>query len=163
MKLLLPTALLLSLAACSPPTPYTVEADAPKADPTQTAVTAYLKKTLDDPVSYQPAEWGKATPWQQKDADALAAQDAAEKAEISYEYTKKAARYTTPSGRRLFNENAAEAKHFQQLADSLLHTTDTTRLGQVITHAYRAKNKMGAVVLDSARFLVSKNGQVSRF
>jgi hypothetical protein len=160
MKKLLLFGLLLSLSACSPPIPYTVEHEVPKADPVQAAVTAYLKKTLDDPASYQSAEWGKPTPWQQKDADALAAQDAAEKAKITYASAKKMVGHLTPTSRRLFNESAADAKHFQQLEDSLLHTTDTTRLGQVITHTYRAKNKMGALQLDSAQFIVYKNGTV---
>jgi hypothetical protein len=66
MKLFLPAAILLTLAACSPPTPASVEeVKSPTTDPTQTAVTAYLKKTLDDPATYQPARWGKELAWQQ--------------------------------------------------------------------------------------------------
>jgi hypothetical protein len=162
MNKLLPVALLLSLNACSPPTPYTVEHEVPKVDPAHAAVTAYLKQTLDDPASYQPAHWSKPTLWQQRDVDALMAQDVAEKANISLTYARKAMRYTTPTGKKLFDENAAQAKHFQHLEDSLLHTTDTTRLGQVLTHTYRAKNKMGALQLDSAQFIVYKNGKVQK-
>lgn len=163
MKKILPLVVIgLALAGCSSSTTEKSVSTAPVSDPTQAAVTAFLKKSLDDPASYQPARWGKAQPWRQKDVDALAAQDAAEKANIAYTYTKKAARFTTPSGRKLFADNAAQTKRFQLLEDSLLRSTDTTHLGQVITHAYRAKNKMGALQLDSAQFIVLKNGQVKK-
>lgn len=150
---------LLGLAACSA---APEEKAAAPADSLHTAVEAYLKKTADDPASYQPAGWGRPNPWQQRDVDALAARDAAEKAKISYEYTVKAARYTTPGGRKLFADNAAATKRFQLLEDSLLRSKDTTNLGVVVTHTYRAKNKMGALVLDSAQFIVYKNGKVQK-
>lgn len=163
MKKLLPLIFIgLALAGCSGAATEKPVSTAPVSDPTHTAVTAFLKKSLDDPASYQPTGWGKPQPWLQKDVDALAAQDAAERANIAYSYTKKAARFTTPSGRKLFADNAAETKRYQLLEDSLLHSTDTTRLGQVITHVYRAKNKMGALQLDSAQFIVLRNGSVKR-
>lgn len=163
MKKLLLASLLLNLAACSGPAETKAVAESPKADPTHEAVTAYLKKTLDDPASYQPAAWSKATAFQQRDADVLLAQDAAEKGKIAFQSAKRAAGSSSAYGKKLFDESAADAKHFQHLEDSLLHTTDTTKVGQVITHTYRAKNKMGALQLDSAQFIVYKNGQVKKF
>jgi hypothetical protein len=71
---------------------------------------AYLHKTLDDPSSYQPGRWSKAMSRQQIDADAMVAQDVAEKRKIAFAYAK-----------RVFAENAAMAKHSQRLKDSLLH------------------------------------------
>lgn len=171
MKHLLPVALLLALAACSSPAKETV-AEAPKVDPTQAAVTGYLKKTLDDPASYQPAHWSKPMPWQQKDVDRLEAREASKKADISIYYMRKE---TDRSVRMIrmgasktqmkpfdahFNELEKEVKQFQRLEDSLLNSTNRTQLGTRITHAFRAKNKMGALVLDSAQFVVYKDGTV---
>jgi hypothetical protein len=112
MNKLLLAALLLSLSACSGSPKATQETATllkPKINPTQEAVMAYLHKTL-APSSYQPGHWGKAMPRQQIDADALAAQDAAEKGKIAFAYVKQ-----------VFAENAAMAKHSQRLKDSLLH------------------------------------------
>jgi hypothetical protein len=113
MNKLLLAALVLSVSACSgsPKAPQeTATLLKPKLDPTQEAVMAYPHKTLDDPSSYQPGHWGKAMRGQQIDADALAAQDVAEKGTIAFAHTK-----------RVFAENAAMAKHAQRLKDSLLH------------------------------------------
>ena len=38
---------------------------------------------------------------------------------------------------------------------------NSTRIGDVVSHTFRAKNKMGALVLDSARFIVLKTGGVT--
>ena len=162
MKKLLPLffAALVGLASCSEANEKKQEQPTQEVDPTHSAITSYLKKNLDDPASYQPARWGTAKDWLQQDADRIAAKAAGERAELAFTYAKKAMGSTTPFGRKLFDENAAEAKHYQRTQDSLLRSVDTTRLGQVLTHAYRAKNKMGATVLDSAQFVVYKNGQV---
>lgn len=174
MKLNMPIALVLSLVACSPSAPATVEVEAPKADPTQTAVTAYLKKTLDDPASYQPAHWGKPDVWQQQDANAMRADSMQDKVDLSMHYLKlENARATRLADLHLtraqkstfdkgFKDAAADVEFFQNLQDSLLKANDSTRLGTIVSHAYRAKNKMGALQLDSARFLVYKSGQVQR-
>jgi hypothetical protein len=123
MKLLLLAVLsLLTLSACSGSTESKPTAAVAKADTMHEAIIAYLRKSLDDPTSYQPAAWGKATPGQQKNADSLVAQDAAAKTKIAFTYTKKAVGYSTPTGKRVFAENAAMDKHFQRLKDSLLHT-----------------------------------------
>jgi hypothetical protein len=162
MKKLLLAALLLSgLGACSPPTPYTVEQDVPKATPIQTAVTAYLKKTLDDPASYQPAEWGKPRAWQKDDANSIDIDSIKERSNILFDLLKSERRPRVASQKQ-FDETAAALKRLQNAQDSLIHTVDTTRIGTLLTHTYRAKNKTGALQLDSARFLVYKNGQVKR-
>jgi hypothetical protein len=161
MKILLPAALLLSLAACSPPTPYTVEADAPNADPTQTAVMAYLKKTLDDPASYQPAEWGKPKPWLQAEVNKASASKLNERIKVLYDIAKLEMRPSIAS-KKDFDKTTAAIKRLQDEQDSLRRAVDTTQLGSLLLHAYRAKNKMGALQLDSAQFIVYKNGKVEK-
>lgn len=162
------------MPCCSAPTPAKVEFADSKADPTQTAVGAYLKKTLDDPASYQPAEWENSTLWEQKDEDKIAAREASKKADIAIYYLRnesdRSVRMTRMGASKAqmkpfdahFNQLQKEVKHFQDLEDSLLNSTHRTQLGMRITHTYRAKNKMGALQLDSAQFIVYKNGQVKK-
>jgi hypothetical protein len=155
---------LLLLAACSPPTPLTVEeADKPTSvNPVHEAVSAFVVKNTDDPASYEPASWGTPNPWQQKDANKIAADKAMLFAEDDFANAKKRAGAHSAYGKKIFDESVASAKHYQNKADSLLHAADTTRLGLRISHSYRAKNKMGALQLDSAHFIVYKNGKVER-
>jgi hypothetical protein len=49
---------------------------------------------------------------------------------------------------------------YQKRFERSISITDTTRIGTQLTHTYRAKNKLGALVLDSTPFVVYKNGQV---
>jgi hypothetical protein len=142
--------------------------------PTHAAIAAYLKKSLHDPASYEAANWGPIVSYQQKDADQLAAKDATEKADISMHYLRleneRVGRMIRLGATKAqlnpfeahFNGLAAEVKHFQQLEASLFKSTNTTELGTSMTHAYRAKNKLGALQLDSAQFIVYKNGKVER-
>lgn len=166
-KLLILCALLAG--ACHPATsPAEVSAS-----PAQAAVTAYLKKTLDDPASYQPVRWGAATAFQQREVDAARAEE--ETAELQQQL--ELARIETAGMARLieigdvdkaaFNREKRAADCYTHRADSvnqlvnkLTASTDTTRLGASIWHVFRAKNKLGALVLDSARFVVKKSGEV---
>lgn len=144
----------------------------PPLSPTQQAVTAYLKKTLDDPTSYQPVRWGKPAPFQQQevdhadgDSERIPSDGAIERAKIGQESYMKLV--DLGAGPAVLAGNQARTKQTLHEADSLskviarLHaSTDTTRLGMSIWHTFRTKNKMGALVLDSARFIVKKNGEV---
>ncbi|RYF50564.1 MAG: hypothetical protein EOO38_05355 [Cytophagaceae bacterium] len=161
MKALLPFALLLSLSACSTPAPEQAATTAPVEGSAHTAVVASLKKTLDDPASYQPVRWGSPKAWRKDDANRIDLDSLKERANIFYDLLKseRNARVVSESE---FDKTAAILRQLQRKQDSLLHTADTTRLGVVLSHAYRAKNKMGAIRLDSARFLVYKNGSVQR-
>jgi hypothetical protein len=171
-KILLPT--LLLLAACSPPTPLKVEeADKPTADVLiHLAVSDFVRSTADDPASYQPARWGTPRPWQQKDASKIAAdtllpaltkaRTEADRLAAKWASAKAKGHSTTASWRSMMVEaDTAYLKLYKQKF-VLSKSRDTTRLGSLITHAYRAKNKMGALQLDSAQFIVYKNGKVEK-
>jgi hypothetical protein len=134
-KLLLVGLLTAGAAACS-------TADS---DPTHAAVTAYLQKNLNDPASYEVARWGKYVRWTRQDSAGAAAE------RLEAEYDKSVG--------VLSDEQRAKISHSAIL---LGNVTDTTRIGTYLTHAYRAKNKLGATVLDSAQFVVYKNGQVQQ-
>jgi hypothetical protein len=161
----------LLLASCSPSTP--------KLTPQQEAVTNYLKKTLDDPASYQPVRWSNEQVWREKDQARLGIE--AERFQVlkdslnidtnhhSYQSSIKIAKIAPALTSHIAKYKAAwqrsivRTDSLHKRIDSLLAVSDTTRLGYLITHTFRAKNKMGGLVLDSARFEVQKNGQVRVF
>ena len=163
MKTLLPIFCLAVLAsACSSP-----------ADPTQAAVGAYLRKTLDDPASYAPVRFGAATPWRQRDADTTAATGrvpawatAARAYQAQADSVNQLARLGADED--VFNAYVRKSKAAASKTDSLSAIILTLKvsknpavLGQLIRHTFRAKNKLGAVVLDSARFVVLNTGAVT--
>lgn len=114
-------------------------------DPTHAAVTAYLKKSMNDPDSYASARWGKYVRWTRQDS----AGAAAGKLEAAYDKSVGV----------LSDEQRDRISHS---AVVLGNVTDTTRVGAYLTHVYHAKNKLGAVVLDSAQFVVYKDGRVQQ-
>jgi len=164
MKQLLPTlACVLYLAGCT---------SSPTATKEQEAISAYIKEHANDPDSYQSVRFGKAEPWRQHNADKLEADQLLEKVNRSLDYVNKSTEQTirmirlNASKEQLkpfearYEENLAEYKQIRAKYDSLKYSTDTTRIGSVLIHAFRGKNKMGALVLDSAQFVVYKDGKV---
>ena len=159
--------LLALLASCT---------SAPKEDATQSAVSAYLRKTLDDPASYQPAHWGPAQLWRKKDQALFEANAGRMQAEAdsfstasqykAYQSTVRMSEYIPTYKAKIAGDKAkwqaaiATQAATRKRIDSLRAITDTARVGYLVTHAFRAKNKLGALVLDSARFEVDTNGQV---
>jgi hypothetical protein len=134
MKNLLLFGLLLSLSACSPPTPYTVEHEEPKVDPTQTAVTAYLKKTLDN---YEIIRWCPPETWTSHDS---------------------LLRIVAPikHGGVL---SAADWKYVRDVEASRAFN-DTTPIGTWLTCTYRTQTAQGSSLLDSTQFVVYNTGKV---
>lgn len=168
-------AALTGVAGCSS-APTKTEAAKSAEDPTHAAVVAYLKKTLDDPASYQPAYWGKTKPFQQRSLDIDKAADLFEDYRHQHElgqaqsehFIRMADMSTTPKqglaeldkAKRVIKLYAYRADSIKKISDKFAASTDTTRLGSVVSHTFRAKNKMGALVLDSAVFTVLKTGEV---
>jgi hypothetical protein len=167
MKKLLPLAALV-LAGCENATTE----QAVEKDPTRSAVTAFLQKSLDDPASYTSARWGTPAPWRQQDADRIAADTLApaiEKARANADRladkwaTAKAKGHSTvASWHKLLSKADTVYMRLDKRKVVLSRSQDTTRLGTQLTHAYRAKNKMGALQLDSAHFVVYKSGRVEK-
>ena len=128
MKYLLAFGCLAVLAsACS---------SSPSLTPAQQKVEAYLKKTLDDPASYQPAHWGKETPITRADS-------------LNY----------IAMGRFASSDEDTRDSGIALVEQAKKDTV--TVAGTMLIHAFRAKNKLGGTVLDSARFVVGKLGAVT--
>lgn len=160
--LLVASALLLT--ACGGPT---------DSDPTHAAVTTYLKKNMNDPASYTVARWGRPAVYRQRQADSLAAVGEQRKWQPLAAHAKSAIDSlhqvklfpdveSLRKASRLGMAAARAADSLQLIIDKLLASKDTARLGTLLTHAYRGKNKLGAVVLDSAQFVVYKDGRVQQ-
>jgi hypothetical protein len=104
------------------------------------AVKEYLKGNLDDPRSYEPGQFEvqpevKEVPDHQRKKDSLLALMKSDKLSVRDWIVK----------------------------DSLLNIQYLSQMttGWNITHAFRAKNKFGALVSDQATFFVDKNYQVT--
>jgi hypothetical protein len=141
-------------------------------NPTHKAISALLLKNMNDPTSYQPVRWGKPEAWTVSDSisahafllkNLLHTNNLATIADSTslQQYSK------LPYAQKyLVGQRVSLPKHRHQrdsLRSALAHlpaATDTTRLGYYITHAFRAKNKLGALVLDSVEFYVDKAGRV---
>jgi outer membrane lipoprotein-sorting protein len=157
---------LLLLAGCT---------DTPAENPAKKAVANYLNKSLDDPASYQPVGWGPVKPWTKQDADHVLGQ---QQLEIAAQMSEQALHYQSlvtkiagnqlPVAKQQAIDWQKEADNYSAASDIaskkapiLNNSTDTTRLGSFVVHTYRAKNKSAALVLDSAGFIVLKNGKVT--
>ncbi|QDA59039.1 hypothetical protein [Hymenobacter jejuensis] len=154
-------ALLLGVA-CSKPGPD---------DAAHDAVGRYVKTNLPDPESYEVVRFGRSTSFTRQDSaaheatllhDHLPYLEAAEARAL--EQYKKAGESNKASSffeTEKAYKKATEAKlQAQRDEKALTMVRDTTRLGTLFMHTYKAKNKSGAAVVDSAQFLVYKNGAV---
>ena len=154
-------ALALTLTACG----------GQDADPTHAAVTAYLKKKMNDPASYEVARWGQPVAYRQRRADSLAAMALVPTHEALAMRVQQALDTMHRTGfspgskqwqgiSSRMHAAAAQADSIAIVAKKLLASRDTARVGTLITHAFRGKNKLAAVVLDSGQFVVYKDGRV---
>lgn len=159
--------LLMLLASCTA---------TPTENSTQKAVSDYLRKTLDDPSSYQAVRWSKEESYRQKDALNAQAQQllqaAAGHAQLALNNERQVSRLSgmhqslalalSAKAKALSDKYSRESDSLSRAAAVLQQSADTTRIGVGVMHVFRAKNKMGGLVLDSARFIVLKSGAVMR-
>lgn len=162
----------LLLAGCS-----TAPALPPPPTPQQAAVAAYVRANLPDSSSYAPVRWGKMTPYRASDAAAVDLAEASQQYAAATTTLKhdSAGYVLVSSTARQFNTPDLEVATVKQayqmaltkhnsLVAKLRHAfatkADTTRLGDQLTHVFRAKTEAGQLLLDSAAFLVSPRGVV---
>jgi len=166
MKNLLLIGLLLAAGA-----PAYAQANLP-APQMHALVTAYLKKTLPSPASYQAVSWGEPKPETQQNEDIDKASDEMQafidgvrkgKASDKHVEEMEAAGAPTATLLKLNHQSmaimAAADKH-KKRADALMASTDTTVLGTGIMHTYRSKNKAGVMVPTRAFFVALVTGGI---
>ena len=165
MKKLLPTLVLLT--ACSSELAE---------NPTHNAVSDFVKTKLDDPASYQSVGWIREQPYtaanqshdQAKNLQLAAAAQASlamENQRLVYQLSGN----SLPEAQRMKAEKKKLSDAYSRKSDSLTEaakglfaSTDTTRIGWMLTHSYRAKNKTGGLELDSGQFVILPGAKVTR-
>ena len=161
----------------------------PSLTPPQAAVSEYLKKTLDDPASYEPVRWGAEEPWRELDADTTASHWYGKTETLFVRFRARAlyadyahvVSYVDSGGygdmvfsrgndtaklRRDERSVSAASKRVHASTRAyrkLLASIDSTKGGIVLWHTFRAKNKLASLVLDSACFVVAGSGGVCEF
>ncbi|MDO7849025.1 hypothetical protein Q5H92_21855 [Hymenobacter sp. M29] len=165
MKALFPLVLAAALASCS---------TAAEQSPDRAAAADYLKQHLGDPKSYEPVSW-QAEPFRQRHADAeqavaaLRAYESDRKFQVSaYEKYKTALEQNfAPADvahfKKYYQDCTRRSDSLRTIATKLRDSTDSTRLGTLLHHVYRAKNKTGGLELDTAAFFVSQAGAVKPY
>ena len=150
----------------------------PAEDPTHKAISDILRRSMDDPASYQPVGWSKPEPWTIGDSisalrHSLSGQQHLTNLRIKTDSIFYATHIEHQSHTGKFEKGAIQdAKQrlvkFRRERDSvrvviasLPIKVDTTQLYYYIVHSFRAKNRMGALVLDSVGFYVAKNGRIT--
>jgi hypothetical protein len=138
------------------------------------SVTAYVKKTLQDPASYQPVRWGNEVPLDKK--------------RVNYLFNEYQRQYQLAAAvrqrlqRRSYQDSAAHsgfatlidnqtesyahilrAQALNRIINKIVSSPDTTKVGTLLTHVYLYKNHNKTLTLDSAAFVVYKTGSVQRF
>ncbi len=182
MRKALPLLLLLATAGCnsSPAsqtaaTPATGAAkDGTPADSSQRAVVAFMHTNGTEFPGYEPVSWGKPAIYTRQSEAAIkgvvamkAFDDAlVPRNQALANYKASLARHDPPARTKVIEAVYGKAnKHNDSLlviANSFIGVTDTTRLGTELVHRFRFKNKTGAVVLDSATFVVYPTGKVEQ-
>lgn len=190
MKNTAPLLLLLAAAGCNSPSAPTTAAPttaatpaaAPGAAPTPAsaadslhqAVAAYIKANSGTFPGYEPVRWGAPTVYTKvseaaiKGVVAMQAFDDAltPRNRALADYKASLARHDKPAQTAAIMARYGKANKYNDsllaIANSFIGVKDTTRLGTQIGHAYRAKNAAGAAVLDSATFVVYRDGKVEQ-
>lgn len=165
MKAFYSLLLATALASCS---------TAAEQSPDRAAVADYLKQHLGDPKSYEPVSW-QAEPFRQQHADAEQAVAAMRAYEADRVYqVSSMEKYKTALQQGFAPKDVAHFKlYYEQctrrsdslrtIAIKLRDSSDSTRLGTLLHHVYRAKNKTGGLELDTAAFFVSQAGAVKPY
>lgn len=186
MKNAFPLLLLLAAAGCNSPSAPTTAASAaaaaPGAAPTPPSaadslhqvVAAYIKANGGAFPGYEPVRWGAPTAYTKmseaaiKGVVAMRAFDDAltPRNQALADYKASVARHDKPAQVEVIKARYGKANKYNDsllaIANTFIGVKDTTRLGTQIGHAYRAKNAAGAVVLDSATFVVYRTGKVEQ-
>lgn len=170
---------LLAVAGCnSTPAPNTAGPEAapsaPASDSLRQAVAAYIRANAEAFPGYDAVHWGQPTAYTKaseaaiKGVVAMQAFDDAlvPRNQALAEYKTALAQHAAPSRVETIKARYGKANKYNDsllaIANTFIGVTDSTRLGTQLVHAYRTKSKTGAVILDSAAFVVYPSGKVEQ-
>jgi hypothetical protein len=144
------------------------------ADTLQQAVTAYIKANASSFPGYESVRWGHPSSYTKmneaaiKGVVAMNVFDAAliPRNKALAAYKASLARHDNHAKNEAIKAVYGKANKYNDsllvIANSFIGVKDTTRLGTAIVHTYRAKDKAGKAVLDSASFVVYTSGKVKQ-
>jgi hypothetical protein len=127
-----------ALMACSQKTPQ---------QKAEAAVKQYLQKNMDDPSSYEPVEFGKL--------------------DSAYSTLEDDSAYIAMNAEiaGIYPETIADINKKTALQNNLTKYISSYKnkwTGYTITHKARAKNKLGALVMENLKFTLDKNFNVKK-
>ncbi len=176
MKKLFPLLALLAAGCNAPSAPETAAQDVPNrpADPVRRAVAAYIQANAAAFPGYEPVRWGRPTAYTKTREAAIKGVVAMQvfdnaltpRNQALADYKAALARHDAPARVETIKARYGKANKYNDslllIANGFIGVKDSTRLGTEIVHAYRARNKAGALALDSATFVVYRNGEVEQ-
>jgi hypothetical protein len=155
------------------PTATTNESVLPT-DSLQRAIVVYMHTNRTEFPNYEPVRWSRPTIYTRRNEAAIkgvvamkAFDDAlVPRNQALADYKASLARKDPPARTKAIEAAYGKANKYNDslliIANAFSGVTDTTRLGTELVHQYRFKNKAGAIVLDSATFVVYSTGKVEQ-
>ncbi|WP_223648489.1 hypothetical protein [Hymenobacter psoromatis] len=176
-KNLLPLVLLAAAGCTNPSTPASAPAGAaPTAvaptDSLQKAVATYIEANKAEFPGYEPVKWGRPVVYTRQSEAAIKGVVAMKvfddalvpRNKALANYKASLARHDPPARNKAIETVYGKANKYNDsllvIANKFIGVKDTTRLGTQLLHTYRRKDNAGALVLDSANFVVYPGGKV---
>lgn len=151
-----------------------VAAAATSTNPLHQAVTAYIQANATSFPAYEAVHWGPSLAYTKASEAAIKGVVAMKNFDDALvprnqalaDYKASLAQHDAPAKTEAIKARYGKANKYNDsllvIANSFIGVKDTGRLGTEIVHTYRVKNKAGAVVLDSATFIVYPKGRVEQ-
>jgi hypothetical protein len=171
------TAFLLFLAATACNTASDTKSGAASTaatNPLQQAVSAYIQANASSFPAYEAVRWGSPLAYTKASEAAIKGVVAMKNFDDALiprnqalaDYKASLAQHDAPAKTEAIKARYGKANKYNDsllaIANGFIGVRDTVRLGTEIVHTYRTKNKAGAVVLDSATFVVYPKGRVEQ-
>lgn len=143
-------------------------------NPLHQAVSAYIQANASSFPAYEAVRWGSPLAYTKASEAAIKGVVAMKNFDDALiprnqalaDYKASLAKHDAPAKTEAIKARYGKANKYNDsllaIANGFIGMKDTTRLGTEVVHTYRTKNKAGAVVLDSATFVVYPKGKVEQ-
>ena len=143
-------------------------------NPLHQAVSAYIQANASSFPAYEAVRWGSPIAYTKASEAAIKGVVAMKNFDDALiprnqalaDYKASLAQHDAPAKMEAIKARYGKANKYNDsllaIANGFIGMRDTARLGTEIVHTYRTKNKAGAVVLDSATFVVYPQGRVEQ-
>ena len=143
-------------------------------NPLHQAISAYIQANASSFPAYEAVRWGSPMAYTKASEAAIKGVVAMKNFDDALiprnqalaDYKASLAQHDAPAKTEAIKARYGKANKYNDsllaIANGFIGMRDTARLGTEIVHTYRTKNKAGAVVLDSATFVVYPQGRVEQ-